>query len=190
MLCARKHRKHRKVSMAKVSEQKPEAESFQHLSALRVASQVPCEPKSPFSKQMWKQKALYEASGVATPQVRPSRKEKGKTPACFDETITREVTTTMMPSPNSGAVTPRASLVPMSEATVSQGTHAVHNREVGTKAPQRAKLALCSEAKGLPLLLIAMLMQLQCPRAFPKLLAANLQPKHCLRLIFFAATPR
>ena len=31
-------RKHRKVSMAKVSEQKPKAESFQHLSASRVAS--------------------------------------------------------------------------------------------------------------------------------------------------------
>jgi len=72
--------------MAKVLEQKPEAESFQHLPASRVASQVPCEPKSPLSKQMWrpKQKALYEASGVATPQVRLSPEEKGKMPACFD----------------------------------------------------------------------------------------------------------
>ena len=144
-------RKHRKVSMAKVSEQKAEAESFQHLSASRVASQVPCEPKSPFSKQMWrpKQKALYEASGVATPQVRLSREEKGKMPACFDETISREVTTAMMPSPNSGAVTPRASLVLMSEATdtVPQGTHDVHSREAGTKAPQCASFPSSSSTK-------------------------------------------
>ena len=105
---------------------------------------------------MWrpKQKALYEASGVASPQVRPSRKEKDKMPACFDEIITREVTTAMMPLPNSGAVTPRVSLVLISEATdtVPQGTHDVRTREVGTKAPQCAKLALCSEAKGLSLI--------------------------------------
>ena len=58
-----------------------------------------------------------------------------------------------MPLPNSGVVTPRTSLVLMSEATdtVPQGTHGVHSREVGTKASQCAKLALCSEAKGLPL---------------------------------------
>ena len=70
-----------------------------------------------------------------------------------------------MPSPNSGAVTPRASLVLMSEATdgvpntVPQGTHDVRIREAGTKAPQCAsfsgssstKLALHSEAKGLSL---------------------------------------
>ena len=49
-------RKHRKVSMAKVSEQKPEAESSQLLSASREASQVPCEPKSPLLKQMWRPK--------------------------------------------------------------------------------------------------------------------------------------
>ena len=57
-------RKHRKVSMANDSEQKPEAESFQHPSASCVASQVPCEPKSPLSKQMWrpKQKALCRLS--------------------------------------------------------------------------------------------------------------------------------
>jgi len=74
-------------------------------------------------------------------------------PACSDETISYEVTTAMMPSPNSGAVTPRASLILMSKATntVPQGTDDVHTREVGTKAPQCAKLALCSEAKGLPL---------------------------------------
>ena len=58
-----------------------------------------------------------------------------------------------MPSPNSGAVTPRASLVLMSEATdtVPQGTHDVRTRKVGARAPHRAKLALCSKAKGLPL---------------------------------------
>ena len=44
-------RKHRKVSMAKISEQKPERAS-QLLSASREANQVPCEPKSPLPKQM------------------------------------------------------------------------------------------------------------------------------------------
>ena len=55
--------KHRKVTMAKVSDQKPDADSSQLLLASHVASQVPCEPKSPLPKQMWrpKQKALYEA---------------------------------------------------------------------------------------------------------------------------------
>ena len=146
-------RKHRKVSMAKVSKQKPEAESFQLLSASRVASQVSYEPK-----QMWrpKQKALYEASGVATPQVRLSREEKGKMPACFDETISREVTTAMMPSPNSGAVTPRASLVLMSEATdgvpstVPQGTHGVRSREVGTKAPRVLNSLFAAKLRDCP----------------------------------------
>ena len=80
-------------------------------------------------------------------------------PACFVETVGREVTTAMMPSPNSGAVTPRANLVLMREATdtVPQGTHDVHSREAGTKAPQCAsfpsssstKLALRSKVKGL-----------------------------------------
>ena len=123
-------RKHRKVSMAKVSEQRPEAESFQPFSASCVANQVSCEPKSPLPKQMWrpKQKALYKASGVATPQDRLSREDKGKMPACFVETISSEARTTI--SPNAGAVTPCASLVLMSEATdgvanrVPQRTHA------------------------------------------------------------------
>ena len=72
-------RKHRKVSMTKVLEQKQGAEFCQHPSASRVASQVPCKPKSPSSKQMWrpKQKAFDEVSGVATPQVCLSREEKG-----------------------------------------------------------------------------------------------------------------
>jgi len=126
-------RKHRKVSMAKVLEQKLEVESFQYLSASRVASQIPCEPKSPFPKQMWrpKQKALYEASGGASSQVRPSRKEK-RQDVC-DETISREVTTAIMSSPNLGAVTPRAILVLMSETTIPQGKHDVHSREARTK---------------------------------------------------------
>ena len=107
---------------------------------------------------MWrpKQKALYEASGVATSHARLS--QKGKMPACFVKTVSREVTA-IMPSPNSGAIAPCASLVLMSEATVPQGTHDIHSHEAGTKAPQRAsfpgssstKLALHSEAKGLSL---------------------------------------
>ena len=48
--------KHRKVSMATVSEQKPKRASSQLLSASREASQVPCEPKSPLPKQMWRPK--------------------------------------------------------------------------------------------------------------------------------------
>ena len=36
-------------------------------------------------------------------------------------------------------------------------------------------------------MLIAVLMQLQRPRVFPKHLAANLEPKHHLGLIIFAA---
>ena len=79
-------------------------------------------------------------------------------PAYFVKTVSREVTTTM-PSPHSGAVTPCASLVLMSKATVPQRKHDVHSRKAGTKAPQRTsfpsssstKLALYSEAKGLPL---------------------------------------
>ena len=88
-----------------------------------MASQVPCEPKSPLSKQMWrpKQKALSKASGVATSELRLSREEKGKMPACSDNAASREVTAATIPSPNSRATT-RASLVLMSEATVPQPT--------------------------------------------------------------------
>ena len=49
-------RKHRKVSMAKTSEQKPGSEFCRHPSASRVASQVSCEPMLPLSKQMWRPK--------------------------------------------------------------------------------------------------------------------------------------
>ena len=90
-------RKHRKVSMAKA----PEAEFCQHPSASRVAGQVPCKPKSPLSKQMWrpKQKALGKASGVAAPEVRLSREEKGKMPACSNNAASREVIMATVPSP-------------------------------------------------------------------------------------------
>jgi len=56
-------RKHRKVSMTKVSEHKAalagqvaERPSSQLLSTSREASQVPCKPKSPLPKQMWRPK--------------------------------------------------------------------------------------------------------------------------------------
>jgi len=134
--------------MTKVSEQKPEEASSQLLSASREASQVPCEPKSPLPKQMWrpKQKALYEASGVATPQARLSRKDKSKMPACFIETICRNARAATLPSPDLGAVTPHANLVLTSEATdglasttpVPQGTRGVPSRQAGTKAPSSA----------------------------------------------------
>jgi len=103
-------RKHRKVSMTKVSEQKPEQVSSQLLSASREANQVPYEPKSPLPKQMLrpKQKAPCEASGAATPQTHLSREDKDQMSACFAEAISREARTATMPSPNSGAVTPRA----------------------------------------------------------------------------------
>ena len=105
--------------MAKVSEQKPDGDSSQLLSASRVASQVPCESKSPLPKQMWrvKQKALYEASGVATRQARLSCEDKGKMPACFAEAISREARLETLPSPNLGAVTPYANLVLPNEVT-------------------------------------------------------------------------
>ena len=81
------------------------------------ASKVPCEAKSPLPKQMWrpKQKVPYKASGVAMPQARLSCEDKGKMPACFAEAISREARTAIMPSPNSGAVTPRTNLVLLSE---------------------------------------------------------------------------
>ena len=146
-------RKYRKVSMSKVSEQKPEAEFCQHPSASRVACQVPCELKYLLPKQMWrpKQKALGKASGVATPEVRLSREEKGKMPACSDNAAGREVTRATIPSPNSRSVAPRASLVLTSEATVPQRTRGVHSREAQVKVQQRASFALRSGVKGLSL---------------------------------------
>jgi len=126
--------------MAKVSEQKPEVESSQLLTASRVASHVSCEPKSLLPKQIWrpKQKALYEALGVVTPQVLLSREDEGK-----------------ISSPNSGAVAHRANLILMSEVTddmantklVPQGTRGVPRRQTGTKAPRSAN-HLRSRAKG------------------------------------------
>ena len=135
-------RKYRKVSMAKVSEQKPALAgqvtgraSSQLLLASREASQVPCEPKSPLPKQMRKpkQKAPCKASGAATPQTCLSREDKDKMSACFAETISRKARAETLHSLNPGAVTPRANLVLTSEvaggvistALVSQGTREV-----------------------------------------------------------------
>ena len=157
-------RKHRKVSMTKVSKQEPEAEFCQHPSASRVANQVSCEPKYPL------QKSPAEASGVVMPKSRLSREEKGKMPICSSNTANRKVTTAIIPSPNSRAATPCAGLVLMSEATVPRRTRRVHDSEargkvlpkanrlrssIAGKAPQRAslssssgaKLALCGEAR-------------------------------------------
>jgi len=85
--------------MTKVSEQKPEAEFCQHLSAAHEVNQVPCEPKYPLPKRMWrpKQRSLAEASGVATPKLRLSREEKGKMPVCSNNAADHEVTTAIIP---------------------------------------------------------------------------------------------
>jgi len=109
---------------------------------------------------MWrpKQKSPCEASDVAMPQARLSREDNGKMPACFVETISREAKTTTIPSPNSGAVTPRANLVLMSEATdgvantapVPQGTRGVPSRQARTKAPSGANLLRSKMASKAP----------------------------------------
>jgi len=67
-------------------------------------------------------------------------------PAYFAKTISREARAATLPSPNLGAVTPRANLVLTSEATdglastalVPQGMRGVPSRQVGTKAPSSA----------------------------------------------------
>ena len=147
-------RKHRKVSMTKVSKQEPEAEFCQHPSASRVANQVPCEPKSPLPRRIWrpKQKSPTEASGVATPKPRLSRKEKGKRPVCSSNAADHEVTTAIIPSPNSRAATPCVSLVHMNKATVPQRTHQVHPlcSSIAGKAPQRAPFSSASSTKLAP----------------------------------------
>ena len=84
------------------------------------------------------------------PQVHLSCENKGKMSACFVETTSCEVTMATIPSPNSGAVTPCASLVLMSKATdgvastVPQGMHEVPSRQAKTRAPSGANL-LCSK---------------------------------------------
>ena len=145
-------RKHRKVSMTKVSKREPEAEFCQHPSASRVANQVPYEPKYPLPKRMWrpKQKYLAEASGVATPKPRLSREEKGKMPVCSNNAASREVTTAIIPSPSSTATTPCARLVLMSEATVPQRTRRVYNREARAKVPSKANCLRSSIAGKAP----------------------------------------
>ena len=77
---------------------------------------------------------------------RLSCEDKGKMPACFAEDISREVRTATMPSPDSGAVTPHANLVLLSEVTdstaattpISQGARGVPSRQAGAKAPNSA----------------------------------------------------
>ena len=84
-----------------------------------------------------------------------------------------------LPSPNSEAVTPRASLVLMSEATVPQGTHDVHSREAETNAPQCAsfpgssstKLALRSRAKRSSLSVDSGAYAASAPKGVPKVLS-------------------
>jgi len=127
-------RKHRKVSTTEVSNQKPEAEFRQHPTASRVASQVPCEPKHPLPKWIWKpkQKSPAEASGVAMPKPRLSRKEKGKMPFRSNNAANHKIKMAIIPSPR--AAMPRASFVHMGKATVPQRTHRVHGREARTKA--------------------------------------------------------
>ena len=147
---------------------------------------------------MWrpKQKALYKASGVATPQVHLSCEEKGKMPACSNEAAGREVTTATIPSSNSRVVTPRASLILMSKATVPQGTHEVLSREVGTKAPQRAsfpspssiKLALRSGAKGLSLSADSVAYAASAPKGVSKAFSREFRAKALSKLTAFAAT--
>ena len=67
-------------------------------------------------------------------------------PACFAKIISREARATTLPSPNTGAVTPRANLAPTSEvaddiastAPVPQSTREVPVRQARTKAPSSA----------------------------------------------------
>ena len=141
-----------------------------------------------------KQKALHEASGVATPQVNLSREDAGK-----------------IPSPNSGVVAPRANLILMSEATngvanttpVPQGTRGVPNRQTRTKAPSSAnhlrtkeadkapqcapfssrsstKLALRSGAKGSSLSVDSGAYAASAPKDIPKVLSREARGKALL----------
>jgi len=155
--------------MAKVSEQKLKAESSQLLTASRVVSQVSCEPKSLLPKQMWrlKQKALYEALGVATPQVLLSCEDEGK-----------------IPSPNSGAVARRANLILMSEVTdgmadtkpVPQGTRGVPGRQTGTKASSSAN-HLRSRAKGSSLSVDSGAFAVSASKGIPKVFSREARAK-------------
>ena len=83
------------------------------------------------------------------------------------------------------------------------GTEALHSashlrNKTTTKAPQRASLskssgvksAFQSEVKGHPWVLIAVLIQLQCPRVLPEFSAAKLELKHYAVLTAFAVMQR
>ena len=110
--------------------------------------------------RVWKpkQKSSTEASGVATPKPRLSRKEKGRMPVCSNH----KDTTAIIPLSNSRAAMPCAGLVLTSEAIVPQRTRRVHDREaeakilskanclrssIAGKAPQRAPLSSASSTK-------------------------------------------
>ena len=83
---------------------------------------------------------------------------KGKIPTCFVEIISREAKTATTPSPNSGTVTPRVSLILMSEATdgmantapIPQDTCEVPNCKARTKAPSGANLLRSKVADKAP----------------------------------------
>ena len=122
-------RKHRKISVAKASEQKPAlagratgrassqllSASTEAKSASRKASQVPCEPKTLLPKQMWrpKHKAPCAASGEAPAQLRLSREDKGKMPIKFGSiaNISREAKLVSLSLPNLEALAPNANLI-------------------------------------------------------------------------------
>ena len=153
--------------MTKVSNQKPEAEFCQHPTAPLVAIQVPCEPRRPLSRLIWKpkQKSSTEALGVVMPRLRLSREEKGKMPICPDNAASHKVTTAIIPSSESRAAKPSVSLAFTSKAIVPQRIHWVRGREAKTavlsevdplrsriagKAPQRAPLPNSSSTKLAP----------------------------------------
>ena len=80
-------------------------------STSREARQVPCEPKTSLSKQVWraKQKALCEVPA----QLHPSREDRDKMPIQFGsiaKTMSREAKLVSLPSPNLGTVTPSVNL--------------------------------------------------------------------------------
>ena len=87
-------------------------------SGSREAKQVPCEPKTSLSKQVWRAKQKAPCEVLA--QLRLSREDKGKMPIQFGSIvniISREAKMVSLPSPNLGAVTPTVNLVLTGEVT-------------------------------------------------------------------------
>ena len=157
-------RKHRRVSVPSVATEQKSALtvrangqislqllSIEAKSVSREARQVPCEPKTLLSKQVWraKQKAPCEVSGEVPAQLRLSREDKGKMPIQFGSiaNISREAKMISLSLPNLKALAPSANLTPMREVTdgvantapVPKGTNKVLSREVGTEALCSAK---------------------------------------------------